>query len=214
MAKLLAYRAPRLPASTAHFRPLHVHRISHASRFPKSGQTVPYARFPFLLLPSPKLLNDQFIACTSPNNAASIIAATGIQLDIANNCSSLDNTSFPFSALNNTIPGDCGDNSTQGINGTSSAPGQVVVSTPPLSLTLAPITTTLSPEQASSLISSASGSNALSVPTNAPGSVNNLGGDSDDALPIILLTSAPVSSPTPTPNPTPSSAGNLLDGGY
>ena len=157
--------------------------------------------------------NNQFLACTSPNNAASIIAATGIQTDIANNCTSLGNTSFPFSA-NNTIPGDCGNNSTQGINGTSSAPGQVASSTPPLSQTLPPTTTTLSPGQASSLISSASGSNSPSVPSNAPGSVNNVGGNSDGALPVIQLTSAPVSSPTPTPTPTSSSVGNPPDGGY
>src|SRR6267154_346677 len=152
--------------------------------------------------------NDQFVACTSPNNAASIIAATGIQTDIANNCTSLGNTSFPFSAPNNTIPADGGNNSTQGINGTSSAPGQVASSTPPLSLTLPPTTTTLSPEKASSLISSASGLNSPSVPSNTLGSVNNLGGNSDGAPPVIHLTSAPVSSPTPTPTLTPSSVGN------
>jgi hypothetical protein len=209
---LLACRAPRLPVSTAHGRPRHVHRVNHASRFPKSGQTVLYVLFTFLHLSSPKLSNDQFVACTSPNNAASIIAATGVQTDIANNCTSLGNTSFPFSAPNNTIPGDGGNNSTQGINGTSSAPGQVVPSTPPPSLTLPPTTTTLSPEQASSLFSSASGSNSPSVPSNAPG--NNLGGNSGGALPVILLTSAPVSSPTPTPTPAPSSVGNPPDGGY
>ena len=157
--------------------------------------------------------NDQFVACTSPNNAASIIAATGIQTDIANNCTSLGNTSFPFSA-NNTTPGDGGNNSTQGINGTSSAPGQAATSTPSLSLTLPPTTTTLSPEQASSLVSSASGSNLPSVPSNSPGGVNNLGGKSGSAPPVILLTSAPVSSSTPTPAPTPSSVGNQPDGGY
>ncbi|KAF8491899.1 hypothetical protein F5888DRAFT_1734222 [Russula emetica] len=153
--------------------------------------------------------NGTFVACTSPDNAASIIAATGIQTDIANNCTSLGNTSFPFSAPNNTIPGDCGNNSTQGINGTSSAPGQVVSSTPSLSLTLPPTTTTFSPEQASSLISSASGSNSPSVPSNAPGGVD-VGGNSGGALPVILLTAAP----TPTPTPTPSSVGNTPDGGY
>jgi len=157
--------------------------------------------------------NGTFVACTSPNNAASIIAATGIQTDIANNCSSLGNTSFPFSAPNNTIPGDGGNNSTQGINGTSSAPGQAVPSTPALSLTLPPTTTTLSPEQVSSLISSASVSNSPSLPSNAPGGVNNVGGK-DGALPVILLTSAPVSSPTPAPAPTPSSVGKPPDGGY
>ncbi len=157
--------------------------------------------------------NDQLVACTSPNNAASIIAATGIQTDIANNCTSLGNTSFPFSA-NNTIPGGGGNNSTQGINGTSSAPGQVASSTPALSLTLPPTTTTFSPEQASSLISSASRSNSPSVSSNAPGGVNNLGGNSDGALPVIHLTSAPVSSPTPTPTPRPSSVGSPPDGGY
>ena len=215
MVTLLAYRAPRPPVSTALGRPRHVHRVKHASRFPKSGQTVLYALFPFILLsPSFKLSNDQFVACTSPNNAASIIAATGTQTDIANNCTSLGNTSFPFSAPNNTIPGDGGKNGTQGINGTSSASGQVVSPTPPLSLALPPITTTLSPEQASSLISSASGSNSPSVPSSAPSSVNKLGGNSGGALPVILLTSAPVSSPTPTPTPTPSSVGNPPDGGY
>jgi len=157
--------------------------------------------------------NDQFVACTSPNNAASIIAATGIQTDIANNCTSLGNTSFPFSA-NNTIPGGGGNNSTQGINGTSSAPGHVASSTPLLSQTLPPTTTTVSPEQASSLTSSARGSNSPSVPSNTPNSINNSGGNSDGALPVIHLTSAPVSSPTPTPTPTPSSVGNPLNGGY
>jgi hypothetical protein len=165
---------------------------------------------PFLLLSSPKRSNVQFVACTSLNNALSIIAATGIQTDIANNCTSLGNTSFPFSASNNTISGDGGNNSTQGINGTSPAP---VSSTP--ALTLPPTTTTLSPEQASSLFPSASDSNSPSVPTNTPGSANNLGGNSDGALPLIHLTSAPVSSPIPTPTPTPtSSVGNPPDGGY
>lgn len=37
---LLAYRTPRLPVSTAHGRPRHVHLVNHASHFPKSGQTV------------------------------------------------------------------------------------------------------------------------------------------------------------------------------
>jgi hypothetical protein len=215
MVTLLAYRAPRLPVSTAHGRPRHVHRANHASRFPKSGQTALYVSLPLsTLVTSPKLSNDQFVACTSPNNAASIIAATGIQTDIANNCTSLGNTSFPFSAPNNTIPEDGGNNGTQGINGTSSASGQVVSSTRTPSLTLPPTTTTLSPEQASSLFSLASGPNSPSIPSNAPGS-NNLGGNEDGALPVILLTSAPVSSPTRTPTPTtPSSVRNTSYGGY
>lgn len=204
MVTLLAYRAPRPPVPTVHGRPRHVHRVNHALRFPKSGQTVLYVLFPFVPLSFPKLSNDQFVACTSPNNAASIIAATGIQTDIANNCTSLGNTSFPFSAPNNTIPGDGGNNSTQGINGTSSAPS---------TLTLPPTTTTLSPEQVSSLFPSASGSNSPSVPTNAPDSTNKLGGNSDGSLPVINLTSDPVPSPTPTPT-TPSSVGNPPNGGY
>ncbi|KAI0280419.1 hypothetical protein BGY98DRAFT_1088887 [Russula aff. rugulosa BPL654] len=145
--------------------------------------------------------NGTFIACTSSNNAASIIAATGIQTDIANNCTSLGNTSLPFSAPNSTH---------QGVNGTSPAPGQV----PSFSLTLPPTTTTLSPEQVSSLFPSASGSNFPSVPTDTPDSANNLGGNSDGTLPVILLTSAPVSSPIPTLIPTSSSVGSSSDGGY
>ncbi|KAI0292922.1 hypothetical protein BC826DRAFT_1144053 [Russula brevipes] len=42
------------------------------------------SKWHLLLNPS----NGQFIACTSLNNAASIIAATGIQTNIANNCTS------------------------------------------------------------------------------------------------------------------------------
>ncbi len=191
METLLACKTLRLPVSTAHGRPRHVHRANHASRFPKSDQMALHVLFPIPLMLSPELSNAQFLACTSPNNAASIIAATGIQTDIANNCTSLGNTSFPFSTDRN--------NSTQGNNGTSSSAS---ATTTPLPLTLPPTTTTLSPEQASGLISSASGSNPpCSVPSNAPGSVDNLGGNSGGAPPVILLTSA--SSPAPTATPTP-----------
>src|SRR5712672_3455870 len=147
-------------------------------------------------------MNGQFIACTSPNNAASIIAATGIQTNIANNCTSLGDTPFPF--LNNTTPGDGGNYTTQGVSGQPNCsdqgilPGQVVTSTPIATsqptLTLPPTTITLSPEQAFSLISflsvngqssspSPSPSPSPSVPSPAPGSVNNLGGKTSDAPP-------------------------------
>jgi len=158
--------------------------------------------------------NGTFIACTSPNNAASIIAAAGIQTDIASNCTSLGNSSFPFSTPNNTVPGDGENNCTQGGYGTSSPPGQVVTSTPATitqpPLTLTPTTTTLSPEQASSLISSlpANGQNlSSSVASPDAGSVNNLGGNTNEEPPAILLTSSPVSSLSPTPTSTPFLAG-------
>jgi len=130
--------------------------------------------------------NGTFIACTSPDNAASIIAATGIQTDIGSDCQSLGNSTLPFSTPNNTVPGDGGATITQ----------------PPV--TLPPTTTTLLPEQASSLISllTANGLNfPSSVPTNPPSSVNNLGGNTDGGPSVILLTS---SSPAPTPTSTPS----------
>jgi hypothetical protein len=50
MVTLLAYRAPRLPAPTAHGRPRRVHRVNHALRFPKSGQTALYVLFPLSIL--------------------------------------------------------------------------------------------------------------------------------------------------------------------
>jgi len=160
--------------------------------------------------------NGTFIACTSPNNAASIIAATGIQTDIANNCTSLGNSTLPFSTPNNTVPGDDGNNCTQGGYATSPPPGQVVTSTPATifqpTLTLPPTTTTLFPEQASSLISSlsANGQNPpSSVPSPDPSSVNNLGGNTDGGPPVILLTSSLVSSPSPTPTSAPSNGGYL-----
>lgn len=191
---------PRLPVSTARGKPRHVHCINHASRFPKSERVALYASFPIPLLSSPKISNGQFIACTSSNNAASIIDATGVQTDIASNCTSLGSSAFPFSTSNNTVPGDNGNNSTQGCDGTSSFPGQVVttpatITQPPL--TLPPTTTTLFPEQASSLISLLS---ASSAPTGSP--VNNLGGNTGGGPPIILLTSSPVVSPAPIPTST------------
>lgn len=55
MVILLAYRAPRPAAPTAHGRPRHVPRMAnHASRFLKSGQTALYVLFPFPLLSSLK----------------------------------------------------------------------------------------------------------------------------------------------------------------
>ncbi|KAH9985610.1 hypothetical protein BJV77DRAFT_965511 [Russula vinacea] len=87
--------------------------------------------------------NGTFIACTSPNNAASIIAATGIQADIASNCTSLGNSTLPFSTPNNTAPEDGGNNCTQGGYGTSSTPATI----PQPSLTLPPTTTTLPPDK-------------------------------------------------------------------
>ncbi|KAF8480147.1 hypothetical protein DFH94DRAFT_740652 [Russula ochroleuca] len=145
--------------------------------------------------------NGTFIACTSPNNAASIIAATGIQADIASNCTSLGNSTLPLSTPNNT---DGGNNCTQGGYGASSSPGQVSptpAAIPQPSLTLPPTTTTLPPEQAISLISSLSAS-VQTVPSTSP-SVN-LGGNAVGVPPVILLTSIPVSSPAPTPASTPS----------
>jgi len=142
-----------------------------------------------------------FIACTSSNNAASIIAATGVQTDIASNCTSLGSSDFPFSPSNNTVSGDNGNNSTQGGYGTSSPPGPVVTTPATItqpSLTLPPTTTTLSPDQASSLISLLS---ASPVPSGNP--VDNLGGNTGGEPPIILLTSSPLSSPAPVPTSTP-----------
>jgi hypothetical protein len=181
-------------------RRCHAHRVNHASRFPKSERMAPYVSFP-PLLSSPKISNGQFIACTSPNNAASIIAATGIQADIASNCTSLGNSTLPLSTPNNT---DGGNNCTQGGYGASSSPGQVSptpAAIPQPSLTLPPTTTTLPPEQAISLISSLSAS-VQTVPSTSP-SVN-LGGNAVGVPPVILLTSIPVSSPAPTPASTPS----------
>ena len=176
-------------------RPCHVRPVNHALRFRKSERVALYVSFPILFVSSPKISNGQFIACTSSRNAASIIGATGIQTDIASNCTSLGTSSFPFST-NNTVPGDDGNSGTQGGNGTSSFPGQVVTSTPatitlPLQ-TLPPTTSTLFPEQSSSSISSSS------VPSGSP--VNNLG---DGGPPLILLTPNPFSSPAPTPTSTP-----------
>jgi len=142
--------------------------------------------------------NGTFIACTSPNNAASIIAATGVQTNIANNCTSLGNSSFPFSTPNITSPGDCGQNATQGSNvGGETSP---VTTNQPI-LTLPPTTTTLSPAQASQLFSFLS-ADGLSPPSSVPGSesgnVNSLGGNASGTPPIILLTSSPTLTPTPT----------------
>lgn len=53
MVTLLVYRAPRLPVSTAHGRLRRVHRVNHASRFPKSGQMALYVLFPFSLFVIP-----------------------------------------------------------------------------------------------------------------------------------------------------------------
>jgi len=179
--------------------------------------------------------NGTFIACTSPNNAASIIAATGVQqTDISNNCTSLGNTPFPFSTPNNT--GNGGQSTTQGGNvsgdpncagsSTSYLPGQGLSPTPITTtqptLTLPPTTTTLSPEQASPLISflSANGlSSPSSVPSPGPGNVINLGGSGNTSgtsgtPPIIILTPNPVSSPSPTSTPTSSSVANSSNGGY
>ncbi|KAH9968235.1 hypothetical protein BC827DRAFT_1335530 [Russula dissimulans] len=150
--------------------------------------------------------NGTFIACTSPNNAASIIAATGIQTDIANNCTSLGDTPFPFPTVNNTTPGDGGNDTAPGVNyqpncsdqGTSSLPGQVITSTPITTaqptLTLPPTTTTLSPEQALSSISLLS-VNGQNLPPSVP-SVVNLGGNTNGAPSVILLTSRPTPSPS------------------
>ncbi|KAI9511630.1 hypothetical protein F5148DRAFT_261551 [Russula earlei] len=155
--------------------------------------------------------NGTFIACTSPNNAASIIVATGIQTNIANNCTSLGDTPFPFSPFNNTTPGD-GGNTDQGGNGQPNSGGQGVSSLSGLTtstsatttqptLTLPPTTTTLAPEQASSLISilSANGQGfAPPVPSPSPGIVNNVGGNASGSPPFILLTSHPDLAPTPS----------------
>jgi len=128
--------------------------------------------------------NGTFIACTSPNNAASIIAATGIQTDIANNCTSLGDTPFPFPNVNNTTPGDGGNHTAPGVNDQPT-------------LTLPPTTTKLSPEQALSSISllSVKGQN---FPSSVP-SVANLGGNTNGAPPVILLTSRPGLPPIPSP---------------
>ena len=62
--------------------------ISNRTLLPSLSSTHLYVSSPLLFLSS------QFIACTSPNNATSIMAATGIQLDIANNCTSLSKHQF------------------------------------------------------------------------------------------------------------------------
>jgi hypothetical protein len=184
----------------------HAHRTSNALRFPASGQMALYVFSPSLPLQFSKPLDGQFIACTSPNNAASIIAATGIQTDIANNCTSLGDTPFPFPTVNNTTPGDGGNDTAPGVNyqpncsdqGTSSLPGQVITSTPITTaqptLTLPPTTTTLSPEQALSSISLLS-VNGQNLPPSVP-SVVNLGGNTNGAPSVILLTSRPTPSPS------------------
>jgi len=154
--------------------------------------------------------NGTFIACTSPNNAASIIAATGIQINIANNCTSLGDAPFLF---NNTTPGVGGDDTPSvgnqpNCSDQGTLPGQVITSTPistaQPTLTLPPTTITLSPEQAYSLVSilSADAQTSPSVPSPAPDNVDNLGENNIGVPPAILLTSRTYLSPTPNPNPT------------
>jgi len=158
-----------------------------------------------------------FVACTSPNNAAAIINATGIPADLGNNCSALAGAAFPFPTLNNTTPGDSGQNTTQGGgvggNPDSGSSSSSSTTTQP-AVTLPPTTTTLSPEQASPLISLLSLNSPSSVPSSSPSGVQNLGGNTGDAPPIITLTSAPVSPSTPTPTPILLSAAVSPSGGY
>ncbi|KAH9990956.1 hypothetical protein BJV74DRAFT_884946 [Russula compacta] len=129
--------------------------------------------------------NGTFIACTSPNNAASIIAATGVQSDSTNNCTSPGNATFPSTqgGVDSGEP-DCGG------SGTSFPSGQVVTTSPATTtlpvLTLPPTTTTLSPEQAAPLISLLS-ADSLNSPASAasiaPGNVINIGGNTGSAPP-------------------------------
>jgi len=164
--------------------------------------------------------NGTFVACTSQRNAASIIAATGAQGGITSNSTSGGNITVPFPTVDSDSSpdnvGDCGDdgdglpapnsdpNPPQGTDdggnpdcvddGNPSSPG-------PFTITVPPTTTTILPDQALSLISSISANAPL--PTN--GSLSN-------ALPKILLTAQPLSSPAPpTSFPTPPST---TDGGY
>lgn len=179
--------------------------------------------------------NGSFVACTSQKNAASIIAATGAQGGLTSNTTSGSNITVPFPIDSSLLNGvdDCGDgddgnvppaqgsgrNTTQGTNdggdpdcgddGKSSAPG------PATSTLLSPTTTTILPNQASSLISSISANRLtfLPFPTSGvgPGSGN---GSPSNAPTMILLTSRPLSSPAPTfPTPSPPVV-TTTDGGY
>jgi len=139
--------------------------------------------------------NGTFIACTSLNNAASIIAATGIQTNIANNCTSPGDggTNFPF---NNAPPGDGGNNNTNGTTPTPPSSNQ-----PPL--TIPPFTTTLSPAQVAGL-------NSLLSVQGFPAPTPEPGRNPDNGPPVILLTTGPVS---PAPNQTPQPRSPMM-GGY
>jgi len=152
-----------------------------------------------------------FVACTSQRNAASIIAATGAQGGITCNSTSCGNITVPFPTIDGDgSPAPDSSNPTQGAddsgnpdcrdNGNPSSLGPVTITVTLLS----PTTTTISPGQASSLISSIS-ANGLSSPLPADGSPN-----SSDAPPMILLTARPLTS-FPTPSPSVLTA---TDGGY
>jgi len=150
--------------------------------------------------------NGSFIACTSQKNAASIIAATGAQGGITSNSTSGGNITVPFPTVDSdSSPDDNGGNPDCGDNGNPSSPEPVTITV----TLLPPTTTTILPNQASSLISSLSANGLLfPLPTNGSPSPSN-------APPMILLTARPLSSPSPTSFPTPSpSVLTTTDGGY
>ncbi|KAI9458847.1 hypothetical protein BJY52DRAFT_398943 [Lactarius psammicola] len=171
--------------------------------------------------------NGTFVACTSQRNAASIIAATGAQGGITSNSTSGGNITVPFPIVgtddgDGSPARDSGRNTTQGINdggdpdcgdgGKSSSPGPTTITV----TLIPPTTTTILPSQASSLISSinANGLTFLPFPTSSAGPGSG-SGSSDNAPPMILLTSRPLSSPAPTSFPTPSpSVVTTTNGGY
>ncbi|KAH9974051.1 hypothetical protein BGW80DRAFT_1445075 [Lactifluus volemus] len=171
--------------------------------------------------------NGTFVACTSQNNAASIIAASG---GIGStNCSSLGNSVVPFPTVSNdslsgsTQGGSGGNNPDCGNNGSPSSPGSAVstvtitVIEPEAStaLILPPTTTTLTPDQASSLLSLLSANSmSLSTPSASVLSTENADNVGGTTPTVIQLTPLPLSSPTPTLAPTPSVVASPPSGAY
>ncbi|KAI0251935.1 hypothetical protein BJV78DRAFT_1207869 [Lactifluus subvellereus] len=136
--------------------------------------------------------NGTFVACTSQNNAASIIAAAGAN------------------ATSDCTGGDPGSSSSSGSAITTVTVTVTVAQAASTVLTLPPTTTTLSPDQASSLVSSLS-ANGLSSPVP---SVPALSAANANSIAVIQLTSHPLSSVALTPAPTPSSTAIPANGGY
>ncbi|KAI0264698.1 hypothetical protein BC834DRAFT_251626 [Gloeopeniophorella convolvens] len=162
-----------------------------------------------------------FVACTSENNAASIIGSTGAQGGIASNSTFGKEVPFPTANSTNTSDdsndnhndGDCidgdDDNGKEGKDDNGKDQGddngdddssdeQTVTVTVTLpasgSTTLPPTTTTLSPSQASIVISAISAAAPSASPA-AAGDNNNQQSNAGAAPPVIHLTPAPPSSP-------------------